>query len=392
MKPPSSLSIVADDHIWQAQSAFAHLPGFKVDLRLLENKHITPASLHDADIVLTRSSTRINAALLKDTPVRFAGTATIGDDHLDKDWLDANNIQWANAAGSSTGSVLEYMITALLDLHARSIIDIPNTCIGMIGVGRIGSALAELCEHMGMRVLRNDPPRSRQEGSHDFCSLTEILEQSDIISMHTPLIRNGEDCTVHLLSANQLAQFRGKGIINASRGSCLDNTALCAWLDRDTGRFAVLDCWEHEPSPLAALIHHPGMAIATPHIAGHSIEGKAANTQYIYNALCEYLHIQPEWDMHDELPASLAPQTIPIGHDIWATLHAATQNLYPIQHDHHAMQTWADLSKAALGQAFVSYRRHYPARRAWQHAPIHIANADPATLHMADALRLNLTD
>ncbi len=404
------LNIVADNHIWGIESAFSALPGFDVDLRLLENKHINPASLSHADILLTRSSTAVNAALLSATPVRFAATATIGDDHYDKAWLDTHGIGWANAAGSSTGSVLEYMLSVLFDLHARGMIDIPQTSIGIIGVGRIGSALATLCEKMGMTVLRNDPPRARLEGDEGFHSLNELLAQADILSLHTPLIHHAEDdCTVHLLAQSQMALFQGKGIINAARGSCLDNAALCNWLDEGAGqdgrdtRFAVLDCWENEPTPLNSLLKHSGIAIATPHIAGHSVEGKAANTQYIYNALCRFLNIQATWNMADHLPALPAPVSLSIEAsvqtssqktDIWQTLHAASKLLYPIHNDDKAMRSWADLSKPELAKSFTGYRRNYPARRAWHHAAIQLndANADrlQQTLQMAQAIGLKI--
>lgn len=386
----TKLNIVADQHIWGVESAFSNLAGFEVNLRLLENKDISHACLRDADILLTRSSTRVNAALLHATPVRFAATATIGDDHYDKSWLDAHGIVWANAAGSSTGAVLEYMLTSLLDLHDRKMLNIPKTTIGIIGVGRIGDALAKLCQAMGMSVLLNDPPRARQEGDDKFCSLEEVLQQADLLSMHTPLIHQGRDCTVHLLSRAHLAAFKGKGIINAGRGSCLDNAQLCAWLDEGYGRFAVLDCWEHEPTPLPYLIKHPGMMIATPHIAGHSIEGKAANTQFIYNALCRFLNIRGTWNMYDELPEFPACCELSNKREIWSTLHAAATALYPIRNDDAAMRSWAPLASADLAKAFATYRRHYPARRAWQHAPIAMLEADAQTLKMAEAIGLKI--
>ncbi|MFQ5518509.1 MAG: NAD(P)-dependent oxidoreductase, partial [Mariprofundus sp.] len=259
-----TLNIVADAHIWGIESACSELAGFDVDLQLLENSHITPANLQQTDILLTRSATRVNASLLENTPVRFAATATIGDDHYDKHWLDNHNINWANAAGSSTGSVLEYMLTVLFALHQRDLISLPNCTIGIIGAGRIGSELALLCEAMGLSVLLNDPPRARVEGGSDFYSLHEILAQSDILSLHTPLIADGIDCTHHLLNQVTLEQFKGRGIINAARGACVDNHALCDWLNAQSDRFAVLDCWEFEPTPLSGLLKHPQLTIATP--------------------------------------------------------------------------------------------------------------------------------
>jgi len=382
----TTLNIIADAHIWSVDSAFSALPGFNVNLQILENKQITPAAVADADILLTRSSTRVNAELLQASSVRFAGTATIGDDHYDKAWLDSHGIAWANAAGSSTDSVIEYMITTLLELHARGLINIPNTSIGIIGVGRIGSKLASLCEAMGMTVLRNDPPRARTEPANAFSNLDDVLEQADILTLHTPLLVDGIDCTVHLLDREQLTKFKGRGIINAGRGACVDNAALADWLDGEPDRFAVLDCWENEPRPDTRLIRHPGMAIATPHIAGHSIDGKAANTLFIYKSLCAFLQIEPIWNMHEHLPAPKLAHAISTQGDCWHQLHAASSWLYALNEDNDTMKSWLGLTNSELPNAFTGYRRHYPVRRDWQHAPIHFAHADDATIRLAQAI------
>ncbi len=383
---PAPLNIVADAHIWAVESAFSELPGFNVNLQILENKQISPDTVRDADILLTRSSTRVNADLLQVSTIRFAGTATIGDDHYDKAWLDSHGIAWANAAGSSTDSVIEYMITTLLELHARSLISIPDTSIGIIGVGRIGSKLASLCEAIGMTVLRYDPPRARDEGENIFSTLHEVLEKSDIVTLHTPLLHDGIDCTIHLLDREHLATFKGRGIINAGRGACVDNAALADWLDNDSGRFAVLDCWEHEPHPNRDLFAHAGMAIATPHIAGHSIDGKAANTQYIYQALCDFLHIEATWDMDKHLPPLALPHCINTNGNCWQILHAAAVYLYALNDDSDCMKSWPELTASELPNAFTGYRRHYPLRRDWQHAPIHFTHADTNTLRLAQAI------
>jgi len=373
VNPP--LHIVADGHIWGVESAFSTLPGFDVTLRVLEHRHICRRALKDADVLLTRSSTKVNASLLEGTPVRFVATATIGDDHVDKLWLKDHGIGFANAAGSSTGSVIEYMITVLLDLQARDLISIPGTSIGIIGAGRIGGALARICNALGMQVLINDPPRARIKGSAGFLTLDELLEQADVLTLHTPLLRKGEDCTIHLLDAVRLSGFCGKGIINAGRGACIDNIALGGWLDSDAERFAVLDCWENEPIPQDRLLAHPQLVIGTPHIAGHSLDGKAANTQYAYNALCNWLNITPEWHMQNHLPPPAAPVEIACTGDSWRDLHTAAIRLYPISADYEAMRAWGNLSGARLANAFTNYRRHYPVRRAWEHVPLHFMHA-----------------
>ncbi|MDX8407175.1 MAG: 4-phosphoerythronate dehydrogenase [Mariprofundaceae bacterium] len=385
---PRHLTITADAHIRGVEAAFSSLPGYDVDLRVLENKKINNKAVHDADILLTRSSTRVNADLLAGSSVRFAGTATIGDDHYDKDYLQTHGIAFANAAGSSTGSVIEYMLTALLYLHGRGLINIPESTLGIIGAGRIGSALARRCHAMGMKVLLNDPPRARSEGNDAFVSLDELLGQADILSLHTPLIREGVDKTVHLLDRDRLAHFSGHAIINAARGACLDNRALYEWLDKKAGHVAALDCWEHEPGVSTALLAHPQMAIATPHIAGHSLDGKAANTLFIYRALCDWLDIRPTWNIEEELPADSRPVNIPCADDPFATLLKAAESLYPLHHDHESMKSWAALPAGDLGAVFTDYRRNYPVRRAWEHAPVHLLNADALTRRLAKAIGL----
>jgi len=370
-----SLRIVVDAHIWHVESAFSFLPGFDVDLRVLENGAITPETVHDADILLTRSSTRVNQSLLQGSRVRFAATATIGDDHLDKAYLASRGIAFANAAGSSTGSVIEYMLTALLSLHVHGLLDIPRASIGIIGAGRIGGMLAGICRAMGMQALIHDPPRARIEGEAGFCSLDVLLREADVLTLHTPLIREGRDCTVHLLDADRLSRFRGCGVINAGRGACVDNSALTNWLDGGDARFAVLDCWESEPAPLHQLLAHPQVVTGTPHIAGHSLDGKAANTQYVYNALCGWLNITPEWNMRDYLPSPGKPVEVVCTGRLWHDLFAAANRLYPIGADHETMRAWGGLSDSGLAEAFTAYRRHYPVRRAWKHIPVHFTGS-----------------
>jgi erythronate-4-phosphate dehydrogenase len=204
------------------------------------------------------------------------------------------------------------------------------------------------------------------------------------------LIRDGADCTVHLLNAKRLSNFQGAGIINAGRGGCIDNSALCDWLDLDVSHFAALDCWENEPGPLLRLLHHPQLAIATPHIAGHSIDGKAANTQFVYNALCHYLKVAPDWDMYEHLPAESVPVEIKSAADPWLSLHAAAKQLYPLAEDNKAMKSWSCLSETELSNAFISYRRHYPVRRAWQHAPVYFSHSDALTTQLAQAMGMKI--
>lgn len=384
------LTIAADAHIWGVAQAFSSLPSFEVDLRILESSEITPTAVRDADILLTRSATRVDASLLAGSRVRFAATATIGDDHYDKAYLHSRGIAFANAAGSSTGSVLEYMIAALLFLHQRGLMRIPATRFGIIGAGRIGGGLAAICRALGMEVRCNDPPRARREGDAGFFGLDDVLAWADVISLHTPLTRAGRDASFHLIDAAAFARFRGFGIINTARGAVVDNAALGDWLDQDAGRFAVLDCWEGEPHISRRLLAQPQVVLATPHIAGHSLDGKAANTEFIYRALCRHLGIVPQWTMGKALPAAGMNVTIATERDVLANLQRAACALYDIEHDDRCFRQCLALDDEALAAAFVHLRRHYPPRRAWRLAAVHLSPPHAPTAQLAAAIGLRV--
>jgi len=357
------LKIIADEHIWGVQEACAHLSGYDVDLRILPPKDITSEAVKDIDILLTRTGTKVGAELLAGSNVRFAGTATIGDDHYDKAWLDAHGIAWATAAGSSTGSVLEYMLAALLELQSQKKINLSSMTLGVIGAGRIGGRLVDICKALGIKILVNDPPRQHVEGHEGFVSLDELLRQSDVITLHTPLISEGQYKTYHLLDGKRLESFQGKVVINAGRGTCIDSVALLAWMNSKQDAYAVLDCWEDEPNISCALLGHKQCVLATPHIAGHSLDGKAANTQYIYEALCDYLKVEAIWHMHDDLPdVSYVDDE---AFESWAALHDKVKQVYAIKHDHEALVACANLDGDDIAKQFVYLRRHYPMRRAW---------------------------
>ena len=388
MTPPK-LTIVADAHIWGLESAFASLPGFDVELRIIESRQINHSALLNADVLITRSSTRVDRKLLEGTPIRFVATATIGDDHYDKAWLEQNGIAWGNAAGSSTVSVVEYMLTLLLELHGRSLFEMEQSTLGVVGAGRIGSALALRCQALGVKLLLNDPPRQR-DGDSELLPLESLLESADIITLHTPLNRDGPDSTFHLIDESFLRRFKGHGIINAARGACIDNRALLEWLKEGSSRWAVLDCWENEPLVSRELLAHPQLVIATPHIAGHSLDGKAANTRFVYDKLCGFLSVSPTWREENDLPAAAVTRFDGCSGDSWRDLAALTQQLYPLLQDDAEMKSWLGLDDEGIKQAFSHYRRHYPVRRGWHVPQLSLAPACDKLKRLADKAGISL--
>ncbi len=354
----AGLNIIADANIWGAKSAFSQLGQYKICLNILKHQDITPANIRDADILLTRSSTHVNQDLLEASKVKFVGTATIGDDHVDKNYLAAQSIRFASAAGSSTASVVEYMLACFFQLEKSAQFSFADNTLGIIGVGRIGSLLQQAAHNIGLKTLCNDPPRQAQTTLEKFHSLEYLLQHADILTLHTPLVEAGDFPTRHLIGEKELLQFQGKGIINAARGTCLDNQALLAWLNKDKEHFAILDCWEHEPNINQDLLSHPQLMIATPHIAGHSLDGKAANTLFIYRHLCDFLKVKPTWDITQQLPA-ITKNTLPDN----LNLQNLALQMYPIAEDSKTMKENAHA--AGFEAWFSHYRRHYPIRRSW---------------------------
>ena len=127
-----------------------------------------PEQLSDAELLAIRSTTGITERLLAGSAVRFVGTATIGTDHLDIPYLEANDIYWCYSPGCNANSVAEYVASALLWIGQKGHLSLRNKTIGVVGVGNVGSRVVRVAEALGMRVLQNDPPRQRTEPENEF--------------------------------------------------------------------------------------------------------------------------------------------------------------------------------------------------------------------------------
>ncbi len=244
-------------------------------------------NINDADALIIRTRTKCNEALLKSTSVKFIATATIGYDHIDTDWCEANGITWTNAPGCNSGSVHQYIASVLATLSAHFGFKFEGMTLGVVGVGNVGSKVARLGEALGMKVLMNDPPRAEKEGPAQFVPLSEILQMSDIITLHVPLNLSSPYRTHHLFDAATFDCLPRRTIlINSSRGEVVDNMALKHVLKSRSIGAAVLDVWENEPDIDRDLL--PFLNIATPHIAGYSADGKANGTAMSVRALSRF--------------------------------------------------------------------------------------------------------
>jgi len=268
---------------------------------------INRSMVADADALIVRTRTRCDSQLLRGSRVRIIASATIGFDHLDTKWLEAEGIKWVNAPGCNSGSVMQYIVASLFYLASKKSLDLRSLTLGVVGVGNVGSKVVTAATKLGTKVLQNDPPRKRQEGLKDFVPLDKVLAESDILTLHVPLTLEGRDRTHYLINGQNLGQMKKDCIlINTSRGEVVDNTALRIALETNVLDGSVLDVWEGEPEADTKLI---GLSdIATPHIAGYSVDGKANATVTAVRQVCSWLNIP----LHDWLPKALPEPPVPV--------------------------------------------------------------------------------
>jgi len=326
------------------------------DINYLPGSQINRNSISDADALLVRTRTRCNSELLSGSQVKFIGTATIGFDHIDTDFCDNNNIKWTNARGCNSSSVMQYIASALLRISAEAGFSLKDSTLGIIGVGNVGSKVQKLAGAMGMRIILNDPPRERNEGSDIFSSLSHLLNGSDIITLHVPLNADGQDKTLHLFNNETFSNVRkGAWFINSSRGEVAETEAVKDALGGEILKGTVIDVWEREPEIDIPLMHMS--FLATPHIAGYSADGKANGTSVVVRQLSEFFNL-PLTDWYpSEIPAPPAP-LIPIdcnGKGNEEILRKAVLHTYNIVED--------DIRLRFDPTRFEKERENYPVRR-----------------------------
>lgn len=246
----------------------------------LEGAQWTRENLQDVDAICVRSTTRVDAALLEGTPVRFVGTATSGTDHLDLDWLAARHIPAWAAPGSNAVAVAEYLFGNLRQLFPDLLTRRPS--IGVIGCGHVGQCVVRRARLLGLPVSISDPPRALAEPDFVGQPIEEVL-RSEVITLHVPLTDDGPFPTRGLLDAARLALVApGAIVVNAARGGVLDEAALVSAV-RQRGVRAMLDCWVGEPRVSVPLLR--AAAVATPHCAGHTLDAKQRGARWIAEAL-----------------------------------------------------------------------------------------------------------
>jgi erythronate-4-phosphate dehydrogenase len=273
-----------------------YVPGRRIETDLL--KH--------ADGMIIRTRTRCNRELLESTQVKFISTATIGFDHIDAEFCREKGIHWTNAPGCNSGSVMQYMASVLMQIEVKEQRPLSEMTLGIIGVGNVGKKVERLARALGMAVLLNDPPRARDELSSTFIPLEDLLNKSDIVTLHTPLNLSGEYKTFHLADSNFFSKMKPQSwFINASRGEVCNSGHLKLAHTSGLVKDFILDVWENEPEIDLELLDQ--CFIATPHIAGYSADGKANGTAMSVQACSNFFGFNlPSW-YPDNIPEPLSP-------------------------------------------------------------------------------------
>lgn len=366
------MKIVADENIPLVNEFFSRLG----DVTRLPGRTLTPADVRDADALIVRSVTRVNESLLAGSKVKFVGTCTIGVDHLDQAYLDAQNIGWSSAPGCNANSVVEFVYAALAHLDINWL----PVSFGIIGCGNVGGLLYKRLKAQGVNVRCYDPHLSLSQNP-DLTSLEEVLA-CDVISMHTPLVTDGPYPSFHLISHEELAQLKtGAVLINAGRGAVIDNQALLETLNIRTDLRVVLDVWEPEPDISLELLDK--VLLGSPHIAGYSYDGKLNGTELVYQALCRHFDLTPKASLTALVPAMENNQLRADDENktIFQIAESLIRQVYDIAADDARLREAARQALAGslkFGEGFDNLRKHYPRRREFHNYQVQLESISDA--------------
>lgn len=356
------MKIYADENMPYVKDFFAELG----EVTLINGRTLTADQISDADVLLVRSVTKVNPQLLSKSPkLKFVGTATIGTDHIDQSYLQQRGIGFSSAPGCNAQSVVEYVLSSIYVLAEKYQWNLQQKTVGVVGVGNIGRALVKALEALSIKVLCCDPQRAAAEANFPHIPFEELLPALDIVSFHVPLVKTGPDATVDLLNSRTLTLLKPDcAVINACRGEVTNNDALLTeaqWTETQSGhkRPLVLDVWANEPEPDLRLI--PYTDIASAHIAGHSIEGKARGTEMLYQAFCQQLELSPAKTLAQVLPEPQISEVKINSNFGLLDVQNLTRLLYDVRRDDALFRFY--MMQDNKTQGFDWLRKSYPPRR-----------------------------
>lgn len=364
------MKILVDENMPYARELFSRLG----EVKAVPGRPIPVAELDDADALMVRSVTKVNASLLEGKAIKFVGTATAGTDHVDENWLKLAGIGFSAAPGCNAIAVVEYVFSSLLMLAERDGFALRDRTVGIVGVGNVGGRLQARLEALGIRTLLCDPPRADRGDEGDFRSLDELVREADVLAFHTPLFKEGPYKTLHLADEALLSRLKpGAILINACRGAVVDNTALLARLNAGQDLSVVLDVWEGEPDLNVDLLHK--VDVGTAHIAGYTLEGKARGTTQVFEAWSAFIGREQHVALDTLLPAPEFGRITLHGPLDQPALKRLVHLVYDVRRDDAPLR-----NVAGIPGEFDKLRKNYLERREWSSLYVMCDDADAAAL------------
>jgi erythronate-4-phosphate dehydrogenase len=357
----ASMIITVDQAIPFWEEAFSGLG----EVRPFSGRLLKEKSVRDADALIVRSITKVDACLLEGSAVRFVGAASAGIDHIDLSYLQSRDIGFGYAPGCNANSVSEYITTALCVFASRRSWILKDRSIAVIGVGNVGSRVAQKARALGMEVLLCDPPLSERTHDPEYRNFEDVLG-ADFLSFHVPLVKKGPHPTFHMLGEKILDSLSpGRVLVNSSRGEVFNTRDLKAALQRSGIEGAVLDVWENEPNIDYSLLNL--VDIGTPHIAGSSLDGKIRATEMVCSALHDFFGIPSPWSGESLYsgPVSIRPGKKLSGQD---ALLSVLLQAYDILNDDRNLRKLATIApQSETGGHFDRLRSEYRFRPEFRH-------------------------
>ena len=323
------MKIVADDRIPYLKGALENF----ATMLYKPGADINSEDLKDADALIIRTRTKVNEALLANSKVKLVMTATIGYDHIDTEFLAKAGIKWLNCPGCNAGSVATYLASIIAHRMQSEAYKPEGKTFGIIGHGNVGKRVELVARSFGMNVLITDPLLAALNKASNYQSLDKVLENSDFITIHVPYTESGEHATAYMINEKSLSKMKkGAYIINSSRGGIIQEDDLKKELKNKRLK-AVLDVWENEPNIDLELMQL--CELATSHIAGYSVDGKANGTTRSVNHIAEDFGL----DLHNWSAENLPKSDLVIEVEEGANgLIKAVKEVYDINDDNNNLK------------------------------------------------------
>ncbi len=335
------MKLIIDDACYAYNEIFSQFG----DITAMAGRDIDAKSVKNSDVLIVRSRTKVNKTLLAGSNIKFVGSTVAGLDHVDQDYLKNNNIEFFSAQGCNSMAVAEFVISTIINLAEKHSFNYQDKTLGIIGVGNVGSRLAAKAELLGIKTLLNDPIRQENENLPNFVNLDTALS-ADIVTFHTPLTFDGKYPSFKLLNQDNFHNISEKTILfNAARGGVIDEKI---WEKTQTLE-NVIDCWEDEPNINQKL--QDSAYLASPHIAGHSVDAKFMGSFMVYEALCDFLGEKQQ----ESIKNLINPGVLELKSD---NLLDCLNEVYDFKQDTSAIKNIEN---------FEYYRRNYPIRYEWHH-------------------------